>query len=214
MKYTRIILFFLLAIYSIALFWIDVQWGQDQVRGFFSDIITGTDHPLVYRAFFGINTTLVVLMLTGSALLFFVCIGCSPQQSIKRKTLLFQSSQVLFFLYLACDERLLIHEKLASIFGFEDSFFILGLGLVELALLIFMGEVMKQSWKIKGWLFSVCLFFGLMVLVDMFLPERMSGRLALEDLSKIWAVAFLFTYAWQYGMDWIAGLWTKECDGA
>jgi len=68
MKWIRIILFLLLAVYSIVLMWIDVQLGQNQVRGFFSDIVTGTDYLLPYRAFLGINTTLSVVMLAGISL--------------------------------------------------------------------------------------------------------------------------------------------------
>lgn len=127
--------------------------------------------------------------------------------------LFFQYSQVIFFLYLASDERLLIHEKTAAVLGMNDSFLILGLGLVELALLFFFGEVVKQPWRLKGWLLPVCAFFGLMVFVDAFLPERMPGRLALEDLSKIWAIVFLLIYAWKYCMDWVVDSSQKECNG-
>ena len=203
----------LLAVYSASLIWVDVQLGQDHVRGFFSDIVTGSDYPLPYRAFFGINTTLTVVMLMGSSFFFAVCIGCSAQKGTRHRALLFQWSQVVFFLYLACDERLLIHEKMAAVLGMNDSFLILGLGLIELALLFFVGEVIKQPWRLKRWLLPVCAFFGLMVFVDAFLPERMSGRLALEDLSKTWAIVFLLIYAWQYCMDWIVGLSQKECNG-
>ncbi len=200
MKWPRIILFFLLTVYSAVLMWIDVQWGQDQVRGFFSDITSGAEHPLPYRAFFGINTTLSVVMLSGIALLFAVCAQCSRQRDLGRRIRIFEYSQILFFLYLAADERLLIHEKLASMVGFEDAFFILGLGLVELVLLFAVGNVARQPWKVSGWLLPAGGFFGLMVFVDACLPEQMVGRLSVEDLSKTWAIFFLLNYAWQYAM--------------
>ena len=190
-----------------------MQFGQDQVRGFFSDIVTGTDHPLPYRAFFGINTTLTVVMLMGAALLFFVCVSYSARQGVTGKIGFFQCSQVVFFIYLASDERLLIHEKMAAVLGVNDSFLILGLGLIELGLLFSVGEVIKQSWSVKRWLLPVCGFFGVMVFVDAFLPERMAGRLAVEDLSKTWATAFLLIYAWQYCTGWVFGSSRKESNG-
>lgn len=213
MKWIRIILFSLLVLYSVALIWMDVQLGQNYVRGIFSDIITGTDHPLPYRAFFGLNTTLVVVMLMGAALLFSVSARCSARQGVRGRVLFFQGSQIIFFIYLACDERLLIHEKMASLLGVNDAFLILGLGLVELLLLFSAGEIIKQPWKLKAGVFSAGAFFGLMVLIDALGPECMDGRLALEDLAKTWAVAFLLIYAWEYCLDWIFTSAGRESDG-
>lgn len=211
-KRIQIIFFLLLIAYTAALMSTDLLLGQDQVRGFFSDIVTGTDYPLPVRSFFGINTTLSVVMLSCCSLLFFVCIGCSNSHGVDRKALFFQCSQVLFFLYLTADERLLIHEKMASVLEVNDILFILGLGLTELLLLFSAGEVVKQPWKLKGWLIPACAFYATMALVDGCFPQRMPGRLALEDLSKIWTAFFLLIYAWQYTINWISCSWRKACD--
>ena len=48
---------------------------------------------------------------------------------------------------------------------------------------------------------SLGLSVGLMVFVDAFIHSDMLGRLAVEDLSKLWAVVFLFVYAWCYAME-------------
>ena len=44
-----------------------------------------------------------------------------------------------------------------------------------------------------------------MVFVDAFINSDMLGRLAVEDLSKLWAVVFLFVYAWSYTMERLPG---------
>ena len=214
MRKILIYIFTLLGLYSVALGLIDVQLGQDAVRGYFSDIITGTDYLLPYRALFGINTTLSVSMLTGTALIFLVCIGLGQRRGRSGRPVLFQWSQVLIFLFLACDERLLIHEKVGALLHIEDALVIAGLGFVELVLLVFVGDVMQQPWKMKGWLILAAIFFALMVGVDGLLPSGMSGRLALEDLSKTWAVLFLLIYAWQYCMESASDSSGKVSDGS
>ena len=201
MKWACITVCFLLGLYSIALLVIDIQLGQDFVRGYFSDIITGTDYTLPYRAFFGINTSITVVMLVGIALLFLVCVGLGRYSAFRGPHRSFLWSQVFFFLFLACDERLLIHEKMGSLLHVEDALLIFGLGLAELLLLFLVGRVMQQSWRIKGWLIPAAACFAVMVFIDAFLPSGLPGRLAFEDLSKTWSILFLLIYAWQYCMD-------------
>lgn len=203
----------MLGLYSIALFAADVHYGQDAVRGIFSDIITGTDYPLPYRVFFGINTTLSVVMLSGVALLFLVCGSFGRYAAIPNARLWFHWSQVLFFLYLACDERLMIHEKAGSLLHVEDAFLIFGLGGIEILLLLLIGDLESQPWKVKGWLLPAMACFLIMGLVDALVPSRIRGRLALEDLSKVWAILFLLIYAWQYCMTFIASSVREASDG-
>ena len=76
----KIVLFALLALYSAPLIGIDMQQDQEHVRGYFSDIVTQEDYPLPYDPLFGINTTFSVCLLTSTALLFAVCIGCGRQR--------------------------------------------------------------------------------------------------------------------------------------
>jgi len=213
MKRADIIICILLGLYSIALLFVDLHLGQEFARGYFSDIVTGTDYPLPYRAFFGINTSLAVVLLSGIALLFSVCVGVGRSGGNQKRRLWFQWSQILFFIYLAFDERLLIHEKTGSLLGVEDALLIGGLGVVELVLLFWLGDVLQQSWRVKRWLVPAAGCFAAMVCIDALFPSGMCGRLAIEDLSKTWAIAFLLVYAWQYCMASII-LSGKVCDGA
>lgn len=213
MKRVGILCFALLGLYSVALVFVDIQLGQDVARGYFSDIITGTEHSLPYIAFFGINTTITVAMLTGISLLFLVGIGLAHQAGNPRDRMFFPWSQVLFFLLVACDERLLIHEKMGSLLQMEDAFLILGLGLVELVLLFGVGKVTRQPWNLKGWLLPAAVCFAVMVGVDGLFPDDMCGRLALEDLSKTWAIYFLLIYAWQFCMDSASLSHQRRSDG-
>jgi hypothetical protein len=193
-----------LLLYSVALLWIDFAVSQDQVRGYLSDIVDGHDYPLPYFALFGINTTITVVLLTGISLLFAVCLGTRPPTSGDARLRFFLWSQFLFFLYLACDERLLIHEKAGKLLGVNDALLLGGLGLVELVLLFAAGDVMKQARSLKQRLAWACVFFAAMVLIDGLLPSLMPGRLAMEDLAKTWAIVFLFLYAWRFCMEWIS----------
>ena len=188
---------------SVGLLMMDVRFGQDYVRGFFSDIVPGTDYLLPYQALFGINTTLTVSMLTGISLLFLFSASMGRHLNMRGSRMGFLWFQAVFFFYLACDERLLIHEKIGSLLSINDAIWILALGVVELLVLFSVGEVVRQSWRIKGWLIAAAASFAIMVCVDAFFPSQMRGRLALEDLSKTWAIVFLLIYAWQYCMDFI-----------
>ena len=198
---------------SVALLLMDVRLGQESVRGIFSDIVPGTDYWLPYQALFGINTTLTVCMLTGISLLFLFCAGLGRHMSIRGAHMGFLWFQALFFLYLACDERLLIHEKIGSLLSINDAIWILALGVVELLVLVFIGDVVRLPWRIKGWLLAAATGFSIMVCVDALFPSQMPGRLALEDLSKTWAIIFLLIYAWQYCTDFIISSFGKLTNG-
>jgi hypothetical protein len=205
MKYVGILFFIGLIVYSACLLSLDFQQGQPAVRGYFSDIVTDTDYPVYPKALFGINTSISVSLLGGCALLYLVCIGVRLPKKADWKSTVFLWSQVAFFLYMAADERLRIHEWLGACFGVEDAFILLGMGGLEVFLLVYFGDVLRQSWRTKIHLLITSLFFGLMVFVDAFIHSDMFGRLAVEDLSKLWAVVFLFVYAWCCTMERLSG---------
>lgn len=213
-RWIGIALIVMMALCSVALLMMDVKFGQDYVRGFFSDIIPGTDYRLPYQALFGINTTLTVAMLTGISLLFLFSASLGRHVNIRGSRMGFLWFQVFFFLYLACDERLLIHEKIGSLLSINDAIWILALGVVELLVLFSIGEVIRQPWRIKKWLLAAAASFSIMVCVDALFPADMRGRLALEDLSKTWAIVFLLIYAWQYCMDFILSSFRNLSNGA
>ena len=203
MKILRIVLFTLLVLYSLTLLGIDISLSEFHVRGYFSDIVDGVNYPLPYFALFGINTTLTVVLLIGISILFSVSIVCINKFGNDRKSLIFAWSQVIFFFYLACDERLMIHEKIDMIFGVNDSILLLLLGALELFFLFVFGNLLRQERTLKICLFKACVLFALMVFVDAFMKGQIPGRLSLEDLSKTWAIVFLYIYAWRYCMTWI-----------
>jgi len=191
----------LLLSYSIALVSVEYLYGQECVRGYFSDISTGKDFPLPYRPLFGINTTITVSMLIGIVLLFLVALVTTESAGRPQRRPGFAWSQVFFFLYIACDERLLIHEKMGVFLQIQDALILAGLGGLELILLFWLGRLLQQPWRLKAWLLLAAVCHGMMVIVDGCFPPMMMVRLAIEDLLKTWAIVFLLVYAWRYCMD-------------
>ncbi len=203
-KVILILLFAALSVYSVGMIAIDVFKGRDVARGFFSDIVAGQDYPLPAKALYGLNTSLCVTLLAGTALLYAVSVA-APSGKRTPRDLCFQVAQVFFFVYLAADDRLRIHELVGYTIGIEDAFLLLGLGVLEVAMLFFLGRVHHWPWRVKGWLVAAGGLFFVMVVIDAFFPKEMKGRLALEDLAKLWAIVFLFLHAWNYCLARIAG---------
>jgi|GEM_PF-655030 len=197
--------FIMLSVYSAGLFCIDITRGEEISRGYFSDIVPGEDYQLAFPPMFGINTSLSVILLAGTALLYAVSVTFSERKDRTPKDTVFQTVQVLFFAYLAADDRFRLHEFAGYRIGVDDAFLLLGLGVVQVGVLIGLGVVHKQVWHLKGCLLTAGALFFLMVLIDAFMPEEIRGRLSMEDLSKLWATAFLFLYAWFYCQTWISG---------
>ena len=121
-------MFLLLGIYSVILFSLELKNGTEYVRGYFSDIKAGADYPLPFTMLYGVNTSLSVVVLLSVALLFLVCIGARHGVQKHPKQNVFEWFQVVFFIYLAFDERFMVHEKLGSKVPFDDVFFIASLG--------------------------------------------------------------------------------------
>lgn len=197
--------FIMLSVYSAGMLAIDITKGEDVSRGYFSDIVPGEYYQLAFPPMFGINTSLSVILLAGTALLYAVSVTFSERKDRTQKDTVFQISQALFFAYLAADDRFRLHEFAGYRIGVDDAFLLMGLGVVQMGFLIGLGRVHKQTWHLKGCLLTAGALFFLMVLIDAFMPEEIRGRLAMEDLSKLWATAFLFLYAWFYCQTWISG---------
>jgi len=213
MKYLSILFFLGLLIYSACLLSLDFIQGQSAVRGYFSDIVTDADYPVLYKTLFGINTSISVCLLIGCALLYLVCTAVRSPQMTDWKLPVFLWSQVVFFLYVAADERLRIHEWLGGSLGIEDAFILLLMGALETFSLVYLGGVLRQSRRKKIHLLATVLFFGLMVVVDAFVQPNWPGRLAVEDLLKLWAVVFLFAYAWCYTIDRLSVAGRESIEG-
>lgn len=189
---TRLILgvgFTALIIYSISLIMTEVWVSQDFARNFFTDI----DGPVPLYA---INTTVSVFLLWATALIFAVCVVCTQEGEQQRKERGFYLSQILVFGYLGFDERFQVHERLGYVLGGPDYLVLLGVGVIELVLLLTLGNLKNQSNQAKYYLGLVALFFGLTLFIDGFVPPESVPRLSVEDLSKTWAGVFFFLFAW------------------
>lgn len=179
-----------LVAYSVTLIAVEVRISQDFARHFFSDI-TG---PV---RFYAINTTLSVFFLWSAALIFAACFVCTHANGWHKKERAFYLSQVLVFGFLGFDDRFLIHEWLGGKAGLNDALILLGVGVLEVILLLTLGGLMSTQLKRnRRYVNLAAVFFALMIAIDGLVPRELVPRLSLEDLSKTWASAFLFVFAW------------------
>jgi len=191
----------LLCVYTVAMIAIELRLGKEHVRGYFEDIVAGRDYPLIHKVMYGINTSIDVALLAAISVLFLVCVSVSRYASKVSSRLWFECSEVLFFLFAACDERFMIHEKLGNVTSVDNSVYVVLLGVVELLLLYYPGRVLQQPWRLKAWLIPVTVCVGISIGLDAAFPTKASEMLTIEDLAKTWAMVFMLIYAWQYCMD-------------
>lgn len=191
-----------LTAYCVILIVLEIKVSQQFVRNFFTDI----EGPV---PFYAVNTTLSVLLLFGTALMFAVCLVCL-QPKVKNKTQVnFYRSQILIFGYLACDDRFLLHEKIGAVLGIQDALILLGLGMLEILLILTWGNFSQWNQPTKNNLYKAAICFAVMVAIDSLLPREMIPRLSLEDLTKTWANIFLFLFSWSIFRHNVAILHTK-----
>ena len=91
------------------------------------------------------NTSISVCLLGGCPLLYLVCTAVRSPERTDWKLPVFLWSQVVFFLYVAADERLRIHEWLGGSLGIEDAFILFLMGVLETFSLVYLGGVVGQS---------------------------------------------------------------------
>lgn len=190
MRLIKITFIIILSIYSLALILVELLISQDYARHYFTDI-TGPV-PL-----YAVNTTLSSFLLWAVALLFTVNLSFLNEDDINSKEHIFYVSQVWLFCLLGLDDRFKLHEWLGSLLGINDAYLILGLAIVEIIILLFLGNLKNRSRRTKLSLFIAAVFFTLMFLADAFLPSRMILRLSCEDLSKTWSALCLLVFAWE-----------------
>jgi hypothetical protein len=186
MKRLRIWVFLLLAIYSAALIIEEWNHGRPGVRPYFSDIVG----PV---AFHGVNTTLSASLLWAAALVF-AMLRQLDRVSPRRRA--FYTSQVLFFCYVGIDERFMFHEWFDFETGINDTYLFAAIGLLEIGLLVFLGDLRTLPAGPRRWIAGAALLYGTSALVDMLEPKGLQVRLALEDLPKTWAGVCVFLFAW------------------
>ena len=112
----------------------------------------------------------------------------------------------MMFVYFALDELFMIHELAGLRFGFNDAFMILGLGIVEVILIVGIGEPRAMGRRGKRLLGAGVVLFLCMWVIDAFAAKRAFLRLSLEDLFKLWAIVFFFLWALQICRDRIDDL--------
>lgn len=189
-KYYSYLGYFLLTLYCAILISLEITISQKFVRNFFTDI-EGSVH------FYAVNTSLSVFLLLATALIFAASLVSTVTTVNNRQQIFFYRSQILFFGYLALDDRFLIHEKIRYVLNTNDIFIFLGLGILELILIVLWGNFSRWNNRIKNNLYKAAFCFAVMVAVDTFYPSEMVPRLSLEDLSKTWANTFLFLFSWE-----------------
>jgi len=190
MTRSRIVLFLLVAIYTMALMMIEWQTSQDFVRQFVTDI--GKNQIL----FYGIHTTLSVFLLWATALIFGLCLLYIDKVK-QRQEYFFYLSQIIMFTYLGFDERFLIHENIGQWLGRNDAYLVLGLGFIEIGLLVWLGNLRQKTKAARYFLYSAAIFFAMMVIIDAKFPSKMLLRLSLEEITKLWADICLISFAWE-----------------
>ena len=181
--------FFILSIYSAILISLEINVSQEYVRNFFTDIEGDV-------ALYAVNTSLSVLLLLGTSFIFIIVLKTLPKEESSKKRIPFYRSQVVLFAYLGLDDRFLIHEYIGYVFKINDAFIFIGLGILEIILILAWNDYQHWSIRTKKYLLLAAAFSILMILIDGAFPREIVPRLSLEDLSKTWANAFIFMFAW------------------
>ncbi len=232
LKYFKYAVFAAFAVYSLIMLVLNIKYSDFYMRGFFSDVHDAGMHcmkipnlPDLSR-FYGFNTTIGVMLLFGTAATFAIAYLCARRMHLRFSERMFYFVEILFFFYLACDDRFLFHETYEEMSGIKDVFIFAFLGIFQLSLLFCLKKIRRDSWKMNIYLLLAGGFFGLMVLIDFLSIGRASdalakipcpecityltrGRLALEDLFKLWSAFFLFLYGWYSAMAKISELAKK-----
>lgn len=180
----------LLLVYSAAIMGCELMFGQPAVREYLTDI-----HGKVF--FYGINTTLTTLFLVLIAYNFILCALDFKKSDRGKKLLWFFISQSALFLFLAMDERFKVHERIGVHLKIDDAYVLGMIGVFELGLLYYYKEIQwPRTFKSLS-LFLGGFLFGIMILIDAFGADKGVLRLSFEDLSKTWAIFFLFLYSFE-----------------
>jgi hypothetical protein len=201
----ELVLFALLAVYTATLIYAEARFSQDFVRNYFSDVIGP-------RPFYAVNSVLSLSLMISTGVIFLINFILVDGLRGRGKAPLFCATQVVMFVYFALDELCMIHELVGLRFGVNDALIILGLGLVELMLVVGLGELRTMKPRAKRLLCTAVVLFFFMWCIDAFAAKRAFLRLSLEDLFKLWAIVFFFLWALQICRDRIDDL--KRASGS
>lgn len=180
-----------LVLYSISILLLESLYGQDYIRLYMTDL---EGDVLLY----GINTTISMTLLAFTALIFYLCYVHERTSNRSSEESKFFLLQCLIFVYLAIDERFLLHERIGYVLGIHDAFPLLFVGMAELFLLLRFRQIRLFPLQVHKYVILAGIGFVLMMTLDVFAPSRAFLRLSAEDLFKLWAVFFLFRYAMDF----------------
>lgn len=195
------IIFICLAIYSLVM--IACEWGvsREFARYFFTDIAhperldsaLNIPHHLtresLYRLF-GINTTVCMLILWSNAVLYAVIWRITSHPRIR----MFAFILMFFYIYLACDDRLQIHEMIGSLLHINDAFVLLFFGIIHVYVLWHWRALWINISYARYCIALSAFCFAIMIGIDAFINSKSFPRLACEDIAKLWACLFLLLF--------------------
>jgi hypothetical protein len=194
----------ILFLYSIAILMIEYCFGHDYVRYYLEDL----KGPVLL---WGLNTTITTVLLViisyNFILTYIFARGIKKTDKHFRFYFVFQAA---LFLYLAIDERFMLHERIGYVLGIHDAFPLLLIGLAELVVLLFFKELHINTLKWNSYLVLGAISFAIMIFIDSYAPSRAVFRISLEDLFKLWGIFFLFCYSCNVYKKWVHPLDSKE----
>lgn len=194
----------ILVLYSVFIILLEYNYGQDHVRHYLTD----SQGPVLL---FGIHTTITTILLSITSYNFLLCYFFAKDTKVEKIDYkLFFISQSILFLYLALDERFMLHERIGFVLGIRDAYPLLLVAIAEAFLLLYFKEIRIASIKWKSTLVMGAVCFSIMVIIDTFAPLNSPLRLSFEDLFKLWGIFFLFKYSCAKYLIWVQKIKLKN----
>ncbi len=190
MQNAKYLWYFLLAVYSVVLIILELQTSQEHIRNYFTDI----QGPV---RFYAVNTTLSVMLLWATALIFLIARHCDGQARRRERSWFYLSQAVLFFC-LGIDDRFQFHEWAAFRLDIPDHYVLILVGLAEVGCLLYWRRVLFSNRTAVSNLVLGGALFLVMLGIDALAPEKQILRLSLEDLCKAWSAMFFCFYGWAF----------------
>lgn len=189
-----------LFLYSITLLWIEATTSQDYVRRYFTDI--GQPEKAGYFAapdglttFYAVNTSLSAFLL-GAAGILLLFAAFADARNWSRQALLY-AAQGALFLWMAADERFMLHERIGAAIGVRSTLVLAAAVLINAVLYAALFRPSYFSGRMVRRLIAGAGLFLVMMIFDLLLPHAMPLRLSLEDLAKTWAGFAFLLFAWE-----------------
>jgi hypothetical protein len=187
-----IFLFFLF--YTSFFLALNIHCTQEQMSYYFADI-TG---PVM---FYAVNTTLSVLLLWGTGLIFLLCFFIETETTRDLRRIAFYFSQIIVFWFLAFDDRFGLHEYLGSAFQIHKAYILLFWGCLEGIALTWSESFHKSSLAAKFNIILAAFLFFCMFLVSALVPPEVIMFETVKDMLKIWSSLFIILFSFSLFVD-------------